>query len=141
MFEPKPVGGKPNKPIDPGRRAHWILRLWYWWRLRTFPRRRKDWYRNKHLKSRYWKVARERVLKRDHYMCQVAGCGAKRTLDVHHKANWIIGRELEKPEHLWLLITLCRYHHDMEHIGRRTESGRRNIQGVRFPDQRKAVSQ
>lgn len=132
------LGGQPQKPQDPGRRAHWSRRFWFWWRSRTYDRRWKRWYRKVHLRSRYWKRVRTAVLRRDHHTCQVAGCGATKTLDVHHKRYTYVGRELERPEHLNTLITLCRFHHEGVHIQRRAEKGRRNERGVRFPGRRMA---
>ena len=117
---------QPTPPSDPGKRAHWIRRLWFWWRSKTYKSRWDSWYWNVHLKSWYWKRVRAAVMKRDHYTCQVSGCGATKNLDVHHKKYWYVGRELERPEYLSTLITLCRFHHDGVHIQRRAEKGRMN---------------
>lgn len=112
-----PMWFRPEKPHFPGFRASWVKRLWFRYRSLSFHRRHTRWYRKVYLRSYHWrKRVRPAVLRRDRYTCQAKGCREKGTyLDVHHKKYWHLGHELERPEYLATVVTLCRRHHTMEH--------------------------
>jgi len=82
------------------------------WRKRIFEKKRnerKDYYRNKYLKSEEWQRKRHVVLKRDNWTC--VSCGMPAT-EVHHKryARINIGKEPIE----WL-ISLCKKCHSEKH--------------------------
>lgn len=66
---------------------------------------------SKFIKSRYWKLVRMWVRKRDGYKCTT--CGSRVNLQVHH-----LTYKHHYREHLHLqdLTTLCRRHHEEQHI-------------------------
>jgi 5-methylcytosine-specific restriction endonuclease McrA len=124
------MAGQPRYPVDPGRNAAWPRRLWFWWRARSHEKRWDLWYWKVHLRSFYWARVRRIVFKRDGGMCQGERCWATTRLDVHHRTYIYVGRELEKPEYLRTLITLCRDCHNREHEELRTERTRRKLRAA-----------
>ena len=79
------------------------------WLFETKRKRRRDYYRNKYLKSDAWKRKRYVVLKRDNWRCVF--CGGHAT-QVHHKryAKRNIGKEPIE----WL-VSVCKSCHDKQH--------------------------
>lgn len=67
-----------------------------------------------YLQSKEWAQKKKPVLVRDNYCCQL--CGEVENLNVHHLTYNRVGDEA-----LFDLVTLCRYHHDIEHGKRDTE--------------------
>lgn len=65
-----------------------------------------------------YKRARQAVLKRDHYKCQMPECKRKKLLNVHHIEPWSKASSLRFET--YNLITLCRNCHDsiknIEHL-------------------------
>lgn len=65
-----------------------------------------------------YKRAREQVLKRDKYRCQMPDCNRRKPLNVHHIQTWSKASSLRFEP--FNLITLCRKCHDsiknMEHL-------------------------
>jgi len=72
-------------------------------------KQRRDYYRNKYLKSDEWKRKRYVVLKRDNWRCVYCG---DRATQVHHKryAKRNIGKEPIE----WL-VSVCKKCHDAQH--------------------------
>jgi 5-methylcytosine-specific restriction endonuclease McrA len=62
-----------------------------------------------------WKKQRMRVLVRDNFLCQAAGCAANRLslLTIHH----IVQRAAGGSDNLDNLITVCRHCHEQLHHG------------------------
>lgn len=79
------------------------------WRFETNRRRRRDYYRNKYLKSDAWKRKRYVVLKRDNWRCVYCG---KRATQVHHKRY--AKRNIGKEPIDWL-VSICKSCHDAKH--------------------------
>lgn len=73
-----------------------------------FENRKNQWYKEykEYLKSPEWKVKREKVLKRDNYICQ--GCLEKEATQVHHLSYKHI-----KNEPLFELVSICKECHDI----------------------------
>lgn len=67
-----------------------------------------------YLQSKEWAQKKKPVLFRDNHCCQL--CGEVENLNVHHLTYNRVGDEA-----LFDLVTLCRYHHDIEHGKRDTE--------------------
>ena len=61
-----------------------------------------------YLKSPQWKYLRERVLKRENYMCQ--GCGFRKATEVHHTTYENVGDEF-----MFELLALCSACHNRIH--------------------------
>jgi 5-methylcytosine-specific restriction endonuclease McrA len=75
-------------------------------------RRRQQEYRE-YLRSVHWQQMRQKILVRSRGFCE--DCGARTSLDVHHKTYKRRGRE--RPEDL---VALCRNCHHERHRGKRT---------------------
>lgn len=65
-----------------------------------------------YLQSDKWKKIRQIVLTRDGFVCQV--CGTSESLEIHHMSYENIYHE--EDNNYEDLITLCKYHHGLEHI-------------------------
>lgn len=63
-----------------------------------------------YLKTSYWKVTRERALRKAHYKCQL--CNSNENLNVHHKTYEHKGSEIR---HMDDLIVLCQKCHSKFH--------------------------
>ena len=70
------------------------------------------------LKDKLWKEKRKLILKRDKYKCR--RCAETKSLEVHHR--YYIEDKLPWEVPNSALITLCRKHHEMAHVGRTVSS-------------------
>lgn len=86
-----------------------VIYLFKRWIFEIKRKRRRDYYRNKYLKSDEWQRKRYVVFKRDNWRCVY--CGAPAT-QIHHKkyAKRNIGREPIE----WL-VSICKPCHDAKH--------------------------
>lgn len=77
------------------------LRRWLYW--------------NVYLKTPYWKAIRRKIGTRANWTCESKGCQMEaHNLDCHHVTYRVLWFEWLFP---WLVIYLCRYHHNMTHNG------------------------
>ena len=78
--------------------------------------RRRNWYRNNYLNSRYWKWARKIIARRAGYRCEVRGCDRTgRNLNAHHTTYSVIFLEWLVP---FTMVYLCPVHHSDTHSGK-----------------------
>jgi len=78
---------------------------------------RQEWYREKYLKSRYWKWVRRLIGERADWRCEVLGCRRVGwALNAHHTTYAVMFFEWLFP---WTLIYLCPDHHADTHAGKR----------------------
>jgi hypothetical protein len=87
-----------------------IIAVFDRWLFEIKRKRRRDYYRNKYLKSDEWKRKRYVVLRRDNWRCVF--CGGRAT-QVHHKryAKNNIGKEPIE----WL-VSICKSCHEAQHF-------------------------
>lgn len=120
-------GAAPKEPVHPGARAHWIRKLWYFYRKATYQDRWKKWYfgsryypgaspKGGYLQSQAWADKRAAVIKRDKKCCTRCGTSGSKTnpLQVHHTPQGYrsVGRESADSPYV---LTLCKSCHTRHH--------------------------